>query len=55
LWPQLTLDIEVELKELSICSVKEQFTCKKLMDKESSKSIDWVKGENVIVNDASAS
>jgi hypothetical protein len=52
---QSTLDIEVELKELSVCSAKEQFPCNKLTDKKSSESIDWVKGENVIVNGASAS
>ncbi|GBB87908.1 hypothetical protein RclHR1_01440023 [Rhizophagus clarus] len=51
---QSTLDIEVELKELSICSAKEQFSCNKLTDKKSLESIDWVKGENVIVNGGSA-
>jgi hypothetical protein len=51
---QSILNIEVKLKELSVCYAKEQFSCKKLTDKESSNSIDWVKGENVIVNGASS-
>jgi hypothetical protein len=49
-----TLDIEVELKELSVCYAREQFPCMKLTDKESLNSIDWVKGEKVIVNGASS-
>ncbi|CAB4404832.1 unnamed protein product [Rhizophagus irregularis] len=48
---QSTLDIEVELKELSVCSAKEQFPCNILTDKKSSDFID----NNVIVNGASAS
>ncbi|RGB42522.1 hypothetical protein C1646_750848 [Rhizophagus diaphanus] len=52
---QSTLNIEVELKELSVCSAKEQFPCNKLTDKKLSESIDWVKGENIIVNGAYAS
>ncbi|RGB42958.1 hypothetical protein C1646_750331 [Rhizophagus diaphanus] len=50
---QTTLNIEVELKELSVCYAKEQFPCVKLTDKESN-SIDWMKGENVIINGASS-
>ncbi|PKC60203.1 hypothetical protein RhiirA1_399369 [Rhizophagus irregularis] len=50
---QSTLDIEVELKELSVCCAKQQFPCVELTDKKSN-SIDWVKGENVIVNGTSA-
>ncbi|PKY56060.1 hypothetical protein RhiirA4_506330 [Rhizophagus irregularis] len=51
---QKTLDIEVELKELSVYYANKQFPCEKLMDKESNSIIDWVKGENVIVNGASS-
>ncbi|RGB42790.1 hypothetical protein C1646_785098 [Rhizophagus diaphanus] len=50
---QTTLNIEVELKELTVCYAKEQLPCVKPMDKELN-SIDWVKGENVIINGASS-
>jgi hypothetical protein len=48
------LDIEVKLKELSVCYTRQQFPCVELTDKKSN-SIDWTKGENVIVNGTSAS
>ncbi|CAB5319224.1 unnamed protein product [Rhizophagus irregularis] len=50
---QSTLNIEVELKELSVCCARQQFPCVELTDKKSN-SIDWAKGENVIINGTSA-
>ncbi|PKK69605.1 hypothetical protein RhiirC2_780789 [Rhizophagus irregularis] len=42
----INIDIEMELKELSVCCARQQYPCIELTDKKSN-SIDWTKGENV--------
>ncbi|CAG8631705.1 7414_t:CDS:1 [Paraglomus occultum] len=51
---QATLDLEVNLKDLSVYLAQEQFPCSILTDKFNSETINWENGENLIVNGSSA-
>ncbi|CAG8738589.1 12725_t:CDS:1, partial [Acaulospora morrowiae] len=51
---ELVKNFEVRLKRLSVRQAQEQFPCSKLTEKDSSKSIPWEEGKDVIINGVSA-
>jgi len=48
------MNLEVQLKELSVVRARERFPCLNLTEKSKGGNIEWEKGESIIVNGASA-